>query len=95
MDFLEANLNHLKNIKLDHPRIKFIVYQMLCAVHYLHKSGIAHRDLKPSNIVINPDCNIKILDFGLARSILDLGKFAVFIHYIIVFLRNLNSTEVI
>ena len=74
MDCLDANLNQLKTMLLDHPRIQFIGYQMLNAVNYLHKCGVAHRDLKPSNIVINSHCVIKLLDFGLARSMLDLGN---------------------
>ena len=34
---------------------------------YVHSAGIIHRDLKPSNIAVNEDCELKILDFGLAR----------------------------
>uniref|UniRef100_A0A224Z4J7 mitogen-activated protein kinase n=1 Tax=Rhipicephalus zambeziensis TaxID=60191 RepID=A0A224Z4J7_9ACAR len=34
---------------------------------YIHSAGIIHRDLKPSNIAVNEDCELKILDFGLAR----------------------------
>eukprot|EP00800_Vazella_pourtalesii_P000409 TRINITY_DN10391_c0_g3_i2.p1 TRINITY_DN10391_c0_g3~~TRINITY_DN10391_c0_g3_i2.p1 ORF type:complete len:207 (+),score=33.89 TRINITY_DN10391_c0_g3_i2:40-621(+) len=75
MNCLDANLNQLKTMLLDHPRIQFIGYQMLSAVNYLHKCEVAHRDLKPSNIVINSHCIIKLLDFGLARSMLDLGEF--------------------
>ncbi len=33
----------------------------------MHSAGIVHRDLKPGNMVVNQDCDLKILDFGLAR----------------------------
>jgi mitogen-activated protein kinase 1/3 len=45
------------------------VYNLLCAVKYLHTSNVLHRDLKPANVLVNEDCSVKICDFGLARSI--------------------------
>lgn len=33
----------------------------------MHSAGLVHRDLKPVNIAVNEDCELKILDFGLAR----------------------------
>ncbi|CAD6194874.1 unnamed protein product [Caenorhabditis auriculariae] len=53
---------------LDHERLSYLLYQMLCGIRHLHSAGIIHRDLKPSNIVVRSDCTLKILDFGLARS---------------------------
>ena len=38
------------------------------AVHYGHQQGILHRDLKPQNILVNQHQQIKVIDFGLARS---------------------------
>uniref|UniRef100_A0A8C1Q1T5 mitogen-activated protein kinase n=1 Tax=Cyprinus carpio TaxID=7962 RepID=A0A8C1Q1T5_CYPCA len=42
---------------LTEDRIQFLVYQMLCGL----------KDLKPGNLAVNQDCELKILDFGLAR----------------------------
>jgi len=47
-----------------------IVRQILSAVQYLHKMGIAHRDLKPENLLCSgtdTDEVVKIADFGLSK----------------------------
>jgi len=67
---MEADLHNAigqKILKDLHNR--FIMYQILKGMKYLHSSEIIHRDLKPSNILINSDCHLKICDFGLARSL--------------------------
>ncbi|KHJ46279.1 kinase domain protein [Trichuris suis] len=68
MELMDANLCQVIQMELDHERMSYLLYQMLCGIRHLHAAGIIHRDLKPSNIVVKSDCSLKILDFGLARS---------------------------
>uniref|UniRef100_A0A8B9N0Q7 mitogen-activated protein kinase n=1 Tax=Accipiter nisus TaxID=211598 RepID=A0A8B9N0Q7_9AVES len=68
MPFMGTDLSKImKHEKLTEDRIQFLVYQMLKGLKYIHSSGIIHRDLKPGNLAVNEDCELKILDFGLAR----------------------------
>ena len=59
--------NIIKIQKLTDDQVKFIIYQIMRGLKYIHSAGIIHRDLKPSNLAVNEDCDLKILDFGLAR----------------------------
>jgi c-Jun N-terminal kinase len=68
MELMDANLSRVVHIDLDHERLSFLLYQMVCGIKHMHAANIIHRDLKPSNIVVKEDCSLKILDFGLARS---------------------------
>ncbi|XP_059360112.1 mitogen-activated protein kinase 13-like isoform X2 [Carassius carassius] len=56
MPYMYTDLSKVKGI-LTEDRIQFLVYQMLCGL----------KDLKPGNLAVNQDCELKILDFGLAR----------------------------
>ncbi|XP_052523764.1 mitogen-activated protein kinase 12 isoform X2 [Tympanuchus pallidicinctus] len=68
MPFMGTDLSKImKHEKLTEDRIQFLVYQILKGLKYIHSSGIIHRDLKPGNLAVNEDCELKILDFGMAR----------------------------
>ena len=58
--------------KFEESQAAYILFQILCAVYYLHQNGIIHRDLKLDNILIENEekdtnfFNIKIVDFGIS-----------------------------
>ncbi|WRX17549.1 Protein kinase domain - like 10 [Theobroma cacao] len=60
----------LREIKLlrhmDHEN--YFLYQLLRGLKYVHSANVLHRDLKPSNLLLNANCDLKIGDFGLART---------------------------
>lgn len=72
--YLSTNLmgtdlnNVLKTQELSEDQIIFFTYQILRGLKYLHSANIVHRDLKPGNLTVNENCELRIIDFGLARS---------------------------
>uniref|UniRef100_A0A6T6CQG7 Protein kinase domain-containing protein n=1 Tax=Compsopogon caeruleus TaxID=31354 RepID=A0A6T6CQG7_9RHOD len=70
---MPTDLSHIlrSNIELNNDHIRWLMYQLFRAVHYLHRAKVFHRDLKPSNILVNAECDLRLCDFGLARAALD------------------------
>jgi len=54
---------------LSDEHIQFFVYQIFRGLKYMHSAGIIHRDLKPRNLLVNSNCDLKICDFGLSRTL--------------------------
>ncbi|KAK3600390.1 hypothetical protein CHS0354_016006 [Potamilus streckersoni] len=74
-EFMETDLHNVikrGNILKDvHKR--YIMYQLFKATKYLHSGNVIHRDQKPSNILLDSECVVKVCDFGLARSLTQIG----------------------
>jgi len=50
------------------PILKSFLYQLLNGIAFCHEHRVLHRDLKPQNLLINKKLELKLADFGLARS---------------------------
>jgi serine/threonine protein kinase len=50
-------------------RVASIGADVAAALSFAHKHGVIHRDIKPSNVLITPDGDVKVADFGIARAI--------------------------
>ena len=53
---------------LSDDHCQYFIYQLLRGLKYIHSANVLHRDLKPSNVLLASNCDLKICDFGLART---------------------------
>ncbi len=50
-------------------KARYILTQLLSAIEYAHQKKVLHLDIKPSNIMINNIQHIKVLDFGISKTL--------------------------
>jgi len=71
-DYIDHDLNKIFNQKssdLSENRAITLIYNILLSLKFIHTAGVVHRDLKPANILVNSQCQVKLCDFGLARTL--------------------------
>jgi serine/threonine protein kinase len=59
--------------RLPIDRVLEIAEGILSALEYSHEQGIVHRDIKPANVMITDQGVVKVMDFGIARALDDIG----------------------
>jgi mitogen-activated protein kinase 1/3 len=68
-EYMPQNLTHvIGKYELTELQISYLTHQMLAGLSAIHLAGIIHRDMKPDNLLVGPNCELKICDFGLARA---------------------------
>lgn len=71
MEYIQSDLNVLLKNKIDfnERQLLKIIYNSLLGISFVHFTNVVHRDIKPGNLLLTASCEIKVCDFGLARSI--------------------------
>jgi len=64
-----AGVNLYEHPPKEIEEIVTITQQVCAALSHAHEHGIIHRDLKPENVILTADGTVKLMDFGLARSV--------------------------
>lgn len=68
-ELMETDLHRvIRTQELSDDHCQYFIYQTIRGLKALHTADVLHRDLKPSNLLLNANCDLKICDFGLARS---------------------------
>ncbi|CAG7899656.1 unnamed protein product [Brassica rapa] len=69
-EFMETDLEGVirdSNVFLSPADVKSYLLMTLKGLAYCHEKRVLHRDMKPNNLLIGPDGQLKLADFGLAR----------------------------
>ena len=72
MDFMiggDLRFHIRRQRRFSDSQVRLYLAEIALALSHLHKLGIVYRDLKPANILIDADGHIRLVDFGLAKSL--------------------------
>jgi len=68
-ELMETDMHRvIRTQELSDDHCQYFIYQTLRALKCMHSANVLHRDLKPSNLLLNANCDLKVCDFGLART---------------------------
>lgn len=59
MELMDANLCQVIQMDLDHERMSYLLYQMLCGIKHLHSAGIIHRVSVSFSLVLACVCSMR------------------------------------